>query len=607
MPRLNPQSIVPYPPINAHGVIGDRRTAGLVASDGTLDWLCLPDYDGDTICAALLDEDRGGFWKLGPEELCLGHQSYIEDTVSLVTVWEDGDARLELTDSMAWPETERPAERKDLRVIVRRLRCTRGKMRCLFHFRPRCKFAEVESLTRTANGSFCRAGPHPLWLWTSRPIEIEHSGVRQILELSAGEEMWSILTHGGESAGNWSVERGRELLDQSERYWKQWIHRIAYDGARKKEIRRSAITVHLLTYAPAGSVVAAPTTSLPERIGGDWNSDYRFSWVRDSSLSLDIMARLGFLEDSQRYLDWLSQRDSSTNAPIQIVYGIRGDTRIAQENRKDVFGYRGSRPVRLGNHAYKQHQHDASGYLLDCAHTYMEHGGEWKSEFWELIKRVTDFMGDHWKKPGNSIWELSAEQHFVSDRAMSWVVFDRAVKIAEKLRKTEDAQRWRPIRDAIHAETMAQGWSDRRNSFKQRYEGDNLDSSVLLIPLMGFLPFDHPRVVSTIESIAEALTINGLAYRFDPKETPGVPKPPLPLGEYEGAFLPCVFWLAAAFARRNQRDKAEAILRHAESVAGPTGLFAEAIDPRQNTFLGNFPLLFSHVTYIQAARELAGG
>ncbi len=447
-----------------------------------------------------------------------------------------------------------------------------------------------------------RVGKHELGLWFSRPFQADSSGSIEEFTLQEGEEAWCVLAW-GHRASDWDAELARQLMDESSCYWQNWTRGLSCPGPRADRLRRSAILVHQLGYAPTGSHVAAVTTSLPERIGGDWSSDYRLCWVRDTSLSLAGLAMLGNTEGARRYVEWQGRLESSTQSPLQVVYGIRGETRLIQKEWDELQGYRGSRPVRVGNHAFLQNQHGSMGYLIDCLHIYLEHNGPWQMEFWNLVCRVADYIASHWQEPSNSIWELPVQQQYLSGKILGWAVLDRAIKIAGELGLSEGVPRWRTVRDQIHAEVMEQGWSNRLGAFRQRYEGDNLDAAVLLIPIMDFLPPDHTRVLATLDRIADDLTIDGFVYRFDPLGTPGLR--PLPLGEYEGAFLPCTFWLATACAKAGRLQQAEAILRRAEDLAGEIGLFSEGVDPRTDDFLGNTPLLFSQVEYVRAVLALA--
>lgn len=591
-----------YPPIEGLGVTGDRRTAAMVAADGTMNWLCLPNYDGKSFLGALLDHERGGFWGMGPASPTMGKQRYRDGTPVLVTRWADGDGILELADFMPWPETDRVSGLEGGRAVVRCLHCQEGRAKGTLRLRLRPDFKAADDIRTVSDGIVIETGGLFLGLWTSRAVSVEEDEIHASFTLEAGENFWAVLTL-DEPPERWSVDKARQALAETERYWRDWTGSLTYMGPRKEHVLRSAINFHLLSFSPTGSLVAAPTTSLPERIGGDRNYDYRFAWIRDVSLSLAILSMLGDLNSSERYMDWLAKLETSTEMPLQVLYRIDGGTDATQHERDDIAGYRGSRPVRFGNHAFGQRQFDSFGYLADCAHIYLQQGGHWKSEYWTLLKRLADYTADNWRQPDNGIWELGEQKHHVSSKVMSWVTLERTVRIAEEL-GIEDSQayHWRSVMEEVHAEVMERGWSERRQAFRQHYDSDALDASSLLIPTMRFLPAEHPRVLATIDRIAADLTVGGLVYRFDPREMPSAEGV---LGEFEGAFLPCTFWMAASLAMAGRTDEAEAILERVEEIASPLGLFAEEADPGTATFLGNTPLLFSHSEYIKAVLSLA--
>jgi GH15 family glucan-1,4-alpha-glucosidase len=592
---------IPYQPIEKHGVIGDRRTAALVAADGTLDWLCLPDYDGAPVFGALLDAQRGGFWRLGPALPTQGRQRYLEDSVALVTSWVVADGELELTDIMAWPREDRAPEDRDRRIVVRRLRCIQGQVECALELWPRDDFAHAAKIEPAPGGLALTVGNRPLGLWLSHPITADQEGAQTTFSLQQGEELWAVLAL-DETPADWTLDRARETLAATVTYWRDWLRNITYSGPRIERMRRSALTIHLLGYAPDGSLVAAPTASLPERLGGDRNYDYRFSWIRDASLSLGGLSLLGDTKTAGRYIEWLAGLDSSTDAPLQVAYHVSGADKLAQRERPDLDGYRGSRPVQFGNQAATQRQLGSFGYLADCVWLHLCEGGDWNDDYWRLIQRCADYICAHWQEPDSGIWELPQHEHFVSSKVMCWVVLDRASKIAARTGHATATNPWRAAMEAIHAEVMERGWSEQLQAFRQRYGADSLDAATLLIPAMEFLPADHPRVLATVDRIVECLTIDGFVHRFIPSETPG--QGDLPLGEFEGAFWPCTFWLAETYARAGRPAEAEAILTKAEAVAGDLGIFAEEVDARTGAFLGNTPLLFSQVEYVSAVLAL---
>ncbi|HJV33688.1 glycoside hydrolase family 15 protein [Geomonas sp.] len=600
----NRDAFLPFPPIQRHGVIGDRRTAALVAGDGTVDWYCVPDYDGDSVFGSVLDPDRGGFWRFGPDEPTLGIQRYLEKTAILLTEWDLPSGKLELSDAMPWPDDER-RHGEAQRAIIRRIRCLSGVATVRFQLQPRFKFQEMEVQPDDGAGNVSfRSDEQAFTLWTSFPVRKIDSSLSATVQINEGDELWAMFSLSapaisGHSAFEMTSGALSLLLEETARYWKDWCRDLTVSPDERQQIERSAITVQLLTYAPAGSAVAAVTTSLPERVGGNLNWDYRFAWVRDTSLSLALLALLGKGSEVGRYLDWLSGRKSLVEAPLQVMYHPAGKPELLPIEDRELHGYRGSRPVRFGNRAYTQFQHGSVGFLADCTLIYLENGGIWKDEYWQLIRRIADNTAEVWQRPDCGIWELPEQVHWVESKVMSWVVLDRAISIAEKTGCPGEASRWVPVRDAIHREVLSRGWCERTQSFRQHYGNEEVDGALLLIPVMEFLPADDPKVASTVARIERELTINGFVYRFHPETTPGV-HTDLPLGEFEGAFFPVTFWLATTYAKAGRLDQAGEILDHCQRVAGNPGIFSEEVDVRTNQFLGNIPLLFSQVEYARA-------
>jgi GH15 family glucan-1,4-alpha-glucosidase len=593
---------IPYLPIEKHGVTGDRRSAALVAGDGTLDWLCWPNYDGPTFFGALLDSAKGGFWRLGPTRPSTGHQTYLDESALLLTTWETSEGRLELTDLLPWPQDEREPGMVERRAVIRRLKCVRGTFEIVMECWPRQDFQRPAQVKALEDGCRLEFAGHYLGLWASFPLENVGEGVYSTFKLQEGEEAWVTLAL-DEAPARWNRQAAQAAFEATLNYWHSWVKHLVYTGPRGKAVRHSAMILHLLSFAPTGAAVAAPTTSLPERLGGDRNYDYRFAWVRDASLSLSILSILGKTQAAWRYLEWLSGVCSATDAPIQVVYSVEGKTELEQKELPGLAGYRQSRPVLTGNHAYKQRQLDSFGYLVECSLTYVEQGCAWTGPYWQMILKVVNYVLENWQEPDNGIWELPHQDHYVSSKVMSWVALDRAVKLAKKTGHQAETDGWQAAADRIHAEVMERGWSEKLQSFRQVYDRDSLDASVLLISVMEFLPGDHPRMLATLDRLAATLSIEGFIYRFNPAETPG--HEALPVGEFEGAFLPCTFWLANAYARAGRLEEAEAILAKIEELAGDLGLFPEEIDPRSGSFLGNSPMIFSHAEYLGAVLTLA--
>jgi GH15 family glucan-1,4-alpha-glucosidase len=508
---------ISFPPIHRHGVIGDRRTGALVAADGTLSWFCVPDFDGPPLFGMLLDPDCGGFCRFGPARASLGWQHYLPETAAVVTNWRgttQGDSVLELTDVMAWPADERPQSARDQRVIVRRLQA-REPAAVRFEAQPRWEFGgRAEEVRLAPQGATFRFGAGQLAVWASFPVRIEAGAAIADLTIGAGDELWAVIGWNSHT-GDWSRERATELFDAALRYWGDWTAGLKVDAAeaRATGLRRSAITVHLLTHAEHDSAAAALTT--------------------------------------------------------------------------------------------RQRQLGSLAFFADCASIYVENGGAWQDKHWQVLQRAANYTCAHWHLPESGIWELAVDAHYVAGKVMSWVVLKRAEEIARHTGHGEKQElaRWRTAAETIHAEVMDKGWNQNRNSFVQRYDCEALDAAALLIPLMEFLPADHPRVTGTLAAIERELVIDGLVYRFEPHATLGGDQ--LPVGEFEGAFLPATFWFVHALAKAGRADEAEAILKRCEAMAGELGLFAEEADARRQTFLGNTPLLFAHVEYVRAAAEVA--
>jgi GH15 family glucan-1,4-alpha-glucosidase len=595
--RIDRRNLGGYPPIAQLGVVGDRRTAAVISADATIQWLCLPNFDGVAVFGHLLDRACGGYWRLGPAASSSGHQYYLGSSNVLVTSWESGDGDLELTDAMLSPEHRRTEGGEVQRTLLRRLRCRHGHVSCAMELAPRDDFGAGPVTSPVPEGFELRIAGLALGLWTSRQPQAIGDRICAAFTLSSGDEFWAILGVANNPAA-WSAERAEQAIEGTTRYWREWSDRYSCEGPRKSGIVRSALAIELLSFAPTGALAAAATSSLPERIGGDRNYDYRYAWIRDASMAIATLSVLGDLESAERYLSWLSGLHSSTEMPLQVLYRADGGTDVAQHERDDIAGYCSSRPVRFGNDAYRQRQIDCFGYLADCAVIYLLQGGRWAAEYWQLIRRIADYTVRTWRKPSNGIWERNERRHFVSSKVMSWTTLKRALDFAERTGAEGDLRQWRTSLIEIHADVMEHGWSDELQAFRQHYGADTPDASSLLIPLMGFLEPTHPRVTATVRRIENDLMIDGLVYRFRPEGSD------LPMGQFEGAFLPCCFWLAAVYAMIDRRDDAEAMLTLAEQLAGGSGLFSEEADRGSRLLLGNMPMIFSHAEYARAALQL---
>jgi GH15 family glucan-1,4-alpha-glucosidase len=578
-----------YRPINDHGLIGDLHTAGLVSGEGALVWLPWPRFDSPSLFAAILDHGRGGSWTLAPADVRSATQRYDGDTAILVTAFEAAGGSAELRDWMSpW---DGPTPQHDL---FRVLRCTAGELTVASVFAPRPDYGRHEAALRpTADGLAFAAHGEQFTLACSHPLELAGATATLRVTLRAGEELRFVLRSGA-PARLAEIEREREL---TEAFWRAWVAKGRYQGRWAAELRRSAVTLKLLTYAPSGAILAAPTTSLPEWIGGARNWDYRYTWLRDASFTLDAFYQLGYQDEARAFFRWLGEQGRRHGTPLQIMYGIDGRAELAEESLEHLEGYRGSRPVRIGNGAYDQRQLDVYGGVLDAAWRYEQAGDLLDEGQWAVLRAEIDYVCAHWHEPDHGIWEVRAEKaHFVFSKLMSWVALDRGIRIGDEHGWAYDRARWRASRDAVREDLLAHGWSEAAGAFTQRYGSDELDASVLVLPLVGFLPADDPRVASTVARIDAALGAGPLVYRYHGDDG---------LDGEEGAFLLCSFWMVDALALLGGVDEAERRFEALLGYASPHGLLSEEADPATGTALGNYPQAFSHIGLINSATRLA--
>ena len=591
---------MPYPPINRLGVIGDRRTAALVAADGTVCWWCLPDYDGEPVLGALLDASAGGHFRVGPRTLELGRQNYFEHSAMLVTRWVGADGELELTDAMPAPQRERNERHERRRTILRRLRCVTGTVDCAVSLVLRPDFGGALPPQAQPEGYRFDWNRRSLRLWSSVGLSNEEEGVDSTFRLRKGDEALFVLSL-DDDGEPWDADLRRAFAETLD-YWQAWSARLTYQGERAAQVYRTGMLVHLLSFAPSGAPVAAPTASLPERIGGDGNYDYRFAWLRDAALSLSLMSELGVLDEARRFLDWAARLPAGDKMELKVVYRVDGSTELPLRQRDELNGYRDSRPVQFGNAATDMVELGSFGYLADCALTYLDQGGTWHRRYSRLIERIATFTAGHWQELDSGIWELDPRP-FVVSRVMSWVTLDRACRIFERMGDDNaEPPRWRRTMAAIRREVLSRGWDERLGTFTQFYGSGTVDAALLLLPLLGFLPADDPRIEATIARIEATLMVNGFLHRF--VERGSYDRGDQPVGENEGAFIMCTCWLAHWYVLRRELDKASAVLDRVERAAGEIFLLSEAIDSRTGMLLGNTPLLFSHVEYAKAAMAL---
>ncbi|WP_425558206.1 glycoside hydrolase family 15 protein [Cryptosporangium japonicum] len=583
--------------IEDYAVIGDLHTAALVGRDGSIDWLCLPRFDSAACFAKLLGDEENGHWQISPagEATCTSRK-YRDDTLILETIWETPEGKVRVIDLMP--------PRDDAVDVVRVVEGLEGHVAMRSVLRLRFDYGQIVPWVRHVNGEFAAvAGPDAVWLRSSVPLHGENLSTVGEFTVSPGEYVPFVLTWRESWQENDRDVDAIEQVNNTEAYWRGWVQQCRYEGRWADAVKRSLITLKALTYDPTGGIVAAATTSLPEQIGGPRNWDYRYCWLRDASFTLQALVSNGYDQEAIAWRDWLLRAVAGDPADLQIMYSIKGRRRIDEWQVPWLRGYEGSAPVRIGNAASEQLQLDVIGEVLDSLHFARESGISSNEDAWSLQKRLIQHLETTWREPDNGLWEVRGDrQHFVHSKVLCWVAFDRMVKGAEKFGQDGDADRWRSIRDTIHAEVCARGFDRTRNSFTQYYGSTGLDASLLLIPRLGFLPPDDPRVIGTVEAVQRELVADGFVLRYRPQKeaVDGLP------GE-EGAFLACSFWLADALYLIGRKDEAVALVDRLVGLASDTGLLAEEYDPVARRHLGNTPQAFSHVALVNSAVLLGGG
>lgn len=592
-----------YKPIGDYGIIGDLLSVALVGRDGAIDWLCLPHLDSPSVFAAVLDDEKGGSFAVRPVDAWDSVAAYLPDTNVLQTRFRTRTGVLELTDFMPIYYCGPGEWEAACHTVYRRIVITQGDMEVEAYFQPRFDYARAATLL-TAEGDVvvARAPGEALVLAATRPLTVQGDVARGRWRLRAGEQVWLRLAYGEPALTPLDPDAAAQAQQAAEAYWRRWLSasetgRRVDLGPYRSQVHRSALTLKLLYYEPTGAIAAAATTSLPEHIGGERNWDYRFTWIRDTAFTLQALFRLGHLTETHGYLRWVESLLAQHNAAdLQIMYGLRGAVDLPEETLDHLDGYKGSRPVRIGNGAARQRQLDIYGEILDAALKLSDYVGQIDVTLWPLLRRLCDAVVTHWQEPDSGIWEVrNGPWHFVYSKVMCWVALDRGLTIARRYGFPADRAGWEATRAAIHREVCTRGWKEHRRAFVQHYDTDALDAANLLIPLVGFLPFSDPRVASTIEAIQQELTEDGFIHRY--RTTDGV-------AGGEGAFLLCSFWLVDGLVGLGRLDEAERRLAQLAATANPLGLFAEEYDPHWRELLGNFPQAFTHIGYINSVLAL---
>ena len=586
--------------IEDYALIGDLATAALVSRDGSIDWLCWPRFDSDACFSALLGKREHGRWLIAPKEPA-GRitRRYRPNTLILETRFETADGAATVIDFM--PPREDPA-RNTGSHIVRIVAGERGAVAFRSELILRFGYGtDVPWVTRVDDHTLrAIAGPDMAVLRTAAGMHGEDFTTVSNFTVTAGERLPLVLSYSRSNRALPEPFDAEARLRATEHFWRGWAARNKIAGPWNEAVCRSLITLKALTYAPTGGMVAAPTTSLPEQVGGPRNWDYRFCWLRDATLTLLSLMNAGYYEEARMWRDWLLRAAAGSPRQIQIMYGIRGERRLTEWQVPWLPGYEGSQPVRIGNAAHSQRQLDIFGEVMDALHQARQGGLGGYEAGWELQRELLARLETIWAEPDEGIWEVrSGREQFTYSKVMAWVAFDRAVKSAEMVGLHGPLAQWRGIRDKIHADVCARGFDASAGTFVRAYGGKELDASLLLLPAVGFLPPGDPRVRATVEAIEARLLWDGLVLRYDTATAADG----LPAGE--GVFLACSFWLADAYLMLGRADEAERLFERLLSLRNDVGLLSEQYEPRARRLIGNFPQAFSHLALVNTASNLA--
>lgn len=592
-----------YLPISEHGLIGDLRTAALVGTDGTIDWYCSPRFDAPSVFASILDAERGGSFELAADVPARTRQFYFPDTNVLITRFYAADGVAEIQDFMPVVDESREADRHRL---IRRVMCVRGTLPFKARIAPRFGYGTEAHTVRVQAGEAVFESPSlSLALTSTAPLESDGTDVWARFKILEGESVVFALDRVCDEVRPRACPRGEaeEQFEATVRFWAHWLSRSRYRGRWREMVHRSALALKLLTYAPTGAIVAAPTTSLPERVGGERNWDYRYVWVRDAAFCVYALLRLGFTAEAEAFMNFVSDRGimrgTGSTGPLQIMYGIDGRSDLPESELRHLEGYLGSAPVRVGNAATDQLQLDIYGALIDSVYLYDKWGQPISSAHWDEVGAVVDWLCDHWDQPDEGVWETrGGRKNFVYSRLMCWVAIERAVRMAHRRGLPADLPRWQRSRDAIYRQIMGSGWSAERGAFGQAV-GDNgvLDASVLMMPMAKFISPTDPKWLSTLDALTADLVSDSLVYRYDPEASPDG------LRGAEGTFSICSFWYVEALTRAGRLEEARLAFEKMLTYANHVGLYAEEIG-RTGEQLGNFPQAFTHLSLISAAFNL---
>jgi GH15 family glucan-1,4-alpha-glucosidase len=580
-----------------YGFIGNTHTGALVGINGSLDWLCAPRFDSDACLAALLGAEKNGHWQISPREpvLKVSH-AYRGETLILETVFETANGRVRLIDCM-------PVDGGDHCDVVRVVEGIEGRVEMELKLVVRFDYGQtIPWVKRSEEGLTAVAGPNALVLRADVPTFGEDLSTLARFSVGQGEKKTFVLSwYRSHEPIPERVDALKAVAD-TEAYWREWSSRCTYRGEYREAVLRSLITLKGLTYAPTGGIVAALTTSLPEKLGGVRNWDYRFCWLRDATFTLYSFMQAGYTEEAAAWSHWLLRAVAGDPAQLQIMYGAAGERRLVEVQLAHLAGYENSTPVRIGNAASEQLQLDVYGEVMDAMYLARKMKIDCDPAYWRLERHLVDYVEANWTKPDEGIWEIRGpRRHFTHSKVMAWVAVDRAVREVEEFGLDGPLDRWRELRDTIHCEVCEQGFHAKRGAFTQYYGSDKLDAALLMIPLVGFLPATDERVRSTIELIQKELLFDGYVQRYHPDESASVDG--LPPGE--GAFLPCSFWLVDCLHLLGREEEAKAMFQQLLDIRTSLGLLSEEYETVRHRLIGNFPQAFTHVGLINTARNLS--
>lgn len=595
-----------YNPIDSYGVIGDMHSVALVGMDGSIDWCCLPRFDSPSVFAAILDHAKGGYFRIAPAYKARHKQMYLPDTNVLLSRFLDCDAIAEITDFMPVPRESGGLTEQRSRQIVRIARAVRHDVTFRLECRPAFDYGrQPHTVEINDHGACFRAAGQGFELISPFPLERTEGGVSAEFVLRRGEgAAFAIRQNAGniEPAAASEPLDGAALLNETVRFWRSWSRHSRYQGRWREMVNRSALVLKLLTYRPTGAIVAAPTASLPEEIGGVRNWDYRYTWVRDAAFTVYALMRLGYMEEAAAFMQFIQARakeHEAVDGPLNVMYGIDGRHNLPEFTLDHLEGYRGSKPVRIGNAAARHLQLDIYGELMDSIYLYDKYGTALSFDVWTQVERMLDWLAGNWDQADQSIWEVrGGRQRFTYSRLQCWVAFDRAIRLANKRSFPMDGREWRPQRDRIYRQIMSEAWNPEMGAFTQYLGADALDASSLMMPLMLFISPTDPRMLATLEAVQRELVSDSLVYRYDVGKAA---RDGLPGGE--GSFSVCSFWLVEALTRAGRLEDAQFLFEKMLTYANHLGLYAEQISPAGEA-LGNFPQAFTHLGLISAAFNL---